>query len=155
MSIPTLKHNKLCKGKLDYGTKRERKEVLGRQKLDLIPIDFDIFLGTLRMWGFHDKCSWRITPKNNVSFTRSMILLSIWIDISSVCLLWRGLRTIKCDFLKLMDSLFARHHWVNLSISEFKISGSNLKSLWEKNVFVSSAKRIKSTTFDTLHRSFI
>ena len=49
MSIPTLKHNKSCKGKLDYGTKRERKEVLGRQKLDSIPIDFDIFLGTLRM----------------------------------------------------------------------------------------------------------
>ena len=47
------------------------------------------------------------------------------IDISSVYLLWRGLKTIKFDFLKLMDSLFARHHWVNLSISEFKISGKN------------------------------
>ena len=107
------------------------------------------------MWGFHDKCSSRITPKNTVSFTRSITLLSIWIDISSVCLLWRGLKTIKFDFLKLMDSLFARHHWVNLSISEFKISGSKLKSLWEKNMFVSSAKRMKSTTFDTLHRSQI
>ena len=26
-----------------------------------------------------------------------------------------------------MGRLFARHHWVNLSISEFKISGSKLK----------------------------
>ena len=35
---------------------------------------------------------------------------------SSVCLLWRGLKTIKFDFLKLMDSLFARHHWVKFHV---------------------------------------
>ena len=34
MSIPTLKYNKLSKGKVDYSTTSARK-VLGRQKLDL------------------------------------------------------------------------------------------------------------------------
>ena len=106
-----------------------------------MPIDFDIFLETLRMWGFHDKCSSRITPKNTVSFTQSILLLSIWIDISSVCLLWHGLKTIKFDFLKLIDSLLAWHHCISLHISEFRVSESKLKSLWEKNIFVSSAKR--------------
>ena len=85
-----------------------------------MPIDFDIFKETLRIWDFHDKCSSRITLKNTVSFTRSIILLSIWIDKSSVCLLSRGLKTIRFDFLKLMDSLIAKHRCVNLSISEFK-----------------------------------
>ena len=47
MSIPTLKHNILSKGKLDYSTRSARKEFLGRQKL--APIDFDIFLETRRM----------------------------------------------------------------------------------------------------------
>ena len=32
ISIPTLKHNILSKGKLDYSTMSARKEVLGRQK---------------------------------------------------------------------------------------------------------------------------
>ena len=47
MSIPTLKHNILSKGKLDYSTRSACKEFLGRQKL--APIDFDIFLETRRM----------------------------------------------------------------------------------------------------------
>ena len=35
MSIPTMKHNKLSKGKLARLQYKERKEVFGRQKLDL------------------------------------------------------------------------------------------------------------------------
>ena len=49
-------------------------------------------------------------------------------DSDSVCLRWRGLNIIKFDFLKLMDSLFARHHYVNLSISKFKIYESHVST---------------------------
>ena len=57
----------------------------------------------------------RITPKNTVSFTHSILLLSILNRYrSSVCLL-------KFDFLKLMDSLLAQHHCVNLHVSELKV----------------------------------
>ena len=55
----------------------------------------------------------RITPKNTVSFTNSILLLSILNRYrSSVCLL-------KFDFS--MDSLLARHHCVNLHVSELKV----------------------------------
>ena len=43
-------------------------------------------------------------------------------------------------FLKLIGSLLSRHHCVDFSISEFKISESKLKSLWEKFVCVISKK---------------
>ena len=46
-----------------------------------------------------------LIENHTVSFTPSMLFLSILIDKSSVCLLWRGLKTIKLDFLKLIDNL--------------------------------------------------
>ena len=53
---------------------------------EIIPIDFDICLETLRMRGFHDKCSSRLTPRNANSFNNKIIYnsittLSIGIDI--------------------------------------------------------------------------
>ena len=66
------------------------------------------------------------------SFFQTFNNIVVSLNRSSVCLIWRGLKTIRFVFLKLMGSLFARHHCVNLSISEFKISGRKLKSLWGK-----------------------
>ena len=60
-----------------------------------------------------------------------MSFLSILIDKSSVCL-WRELKTIKLDFLKLIDSLLAWYLCVSFINSEFKVSESKLNSLWEK-----------------------
>ena len=55
---------------------------------------------------------------------------------------------------ELMDSLIPRHHRANFNISESKVSESKLESC-VNNMFVSSTKRIKSTTFDTLQRFYI
>ena len=61
----------------------------------------------------------------------SMLFLSILIDKSSVCLLWRGLKTIKLDFFKLIDNLLAWHHCVSCINSEFK--NESIQNLIQKS----------------------
>ena len=63
-----------------------------------MPIDFDIFLDTLAMCGFHVRFSSRITPKRAVSFTRPTAHWLISTLMSSVCLFCLGLNTIKLVF---------------------------------------------------------
>ena len=75
-------------------------------------IHFDIFLDTLAMCGFHVKVSARITPKmTNWLISRLM---------SSVCLFWQGLNTIKLICFKLLERLLAWHQSVKLGNSPFK-----------------------------------
>ena len=99
------------------------------------------------MWGFRVKFSSITTPKNTVSFEPSIEKAR-----SYFCLGWK---IIKLDFFQLKESLFARHQSDNFVISRLKVVDRVFISLWEKKIFVSSAKSINSKTFDILHKSLM
>ena len=54
-----------------------------------------------------------------------------------------------------MESLLTLHHSDKDSNSELNVCERKSSSLREKNMLVSSAKRMKSKTFDTLHTYII
>ena len=72
-------------------------------------MDFDIFLATSAICGFQENVSSKMTPKNTVSFTRSMAQWLISSLMSSVCLFCLGLNIINLDFIRFTESLFALH----------------------------------------------
>ena len=94
-----------------------------------MPIDFDIFLPTFAISDFQKKVSSKITPRNNVSFTRSMIQstdvlwrISRW--MSSDCL---GLNIINSLFFLVVKNTLKIHQWYccnnNLTYRKSAISG--------------------------------
>ena len=120
-----------------------------------MPIDFDVFLVTFAICGFQEKFSSKITPKNTVSFTRSMVQWLVTRLMSSVCLFCLGLNITNLDFLRFTESLLVLHLSDNLGNSSFRVFGMKSTFLCEKKILVSSAKRMRCKIFDTLHMSLM
>ena len=83
-----------------------------------MPNDLETFLATLAICCFQDKFSPIITPRKTVSLTRSIEWLLNVIDKSYVFLICLGLKIMKFDFLKLIETLLAWNHSVSLDNSK-------------------------------------
>ena len=124
-----------------------RKKVTGRQKLDLYitTTDFEIFLTILAILCFHLRLLSRITPKNIVS------LVARWCNF--LFLVYHGFafpaESWKPWILTLNNLLITNWPGTKLSVSKAPYSRSFQLFLWEKNMLVSAAKRMKCKIFET------